>query len=130
MREPDLCWWDDPLPCLAARDMFLGCWRGFVGLGNDHSYHGRELPELLRIEGGLDVLTSAYGGVCWAGFLPEKCNEHSDRLWWLGIETNHGEDVMPLLKLDAAISGGRTYKDLHFVRREVNGLARKLVGVK
>ena len=52
------------------------------------------------------------------------------------METSHGNDLMPLLKLDLAeadmsrIQTNQTYKDLLFIRKETNKLAKYLSKVK
>ena len=128
MSEPDLCYWERELPCLAIRDMKLGIWKGFVAVDETHPFFEKRVEELFQMPNILEVLQSAHGGVCGVGHLVlPKHSEYAGNRWWLGIETSHGEDLMPLVKLDpsmAKMTSNQTYKDLRFIRRETNKLAR------
>ena len=132
LSEPDLCSWEGKFHCLAIRDMGMGVWRGFVGLDESHPYYGKTLQELLLIPEVADIFLSVYGGITAAGRLPPKYKEFAQNYWWIGIETTHGGDLMPLLKLEGAgadmakMLSGQTYKDLRFIRKEVNKLSSSL----
>jgi hypothetical protein len=137
LREPDLCSWDQyDLPCLAIRDMSIGIWKGFVGLSEEHLFYNKGIDELLKSHELLEFFFSIHGGVCNAGRLPLKYKDHAKNFWWVGMETSHGNDLMPLLKLDLAeadmsrIQTNQTYKDLLFIRKETNKLAKYLSKVK
>lgn len=137
MSEPDLCYWENELPCLAIRDMKLGIWKGFVAVNDSHPFHGKTVEELFKLPGILKVFHAVYGGLCGVGhLLVPKYKEFAKNHWWIGIETSHGEDLMPLLKLDtsdpnmAKMTSNQTYKDLRFIRREVNKLARVISNYK
>lgn len=122
--EPDLCAWEQKLPCLALRDMSLGVWKGFVAVDEQHPFFEKKVEDLLSMPGTLDIFEAVYGGICVAGRLPPKYKEFAQNYWWIGIETTHGEDLMPLLKLEASMPKvQQTYKDLLFIRRETNKLA-------
>lgn len=129
--EPDLCYWERELPCLAIRDMKLGVWKGFVAIGDSHPFHGKSIEELFKLPGILKIFGAVHGGLCGAGhLLIPKYKEFAKNHWWIGIEASHGEDLMPLLKLDtsdpnmAKMTSNQTYKDLRFMRREINKLSR------
>jgi hypothetical protein len=135
MSEPDLCVWENELPCLAIRDMSMGIWKGFVAINDKHPFYGKSVDDLLKTPEGMDVFTSVYGGLSGAGRLPAKYKEHAKNHWWIGIETSQGGDLMPLLKLDtdpnmAKMTSHQTYKDLRFIRREVNKLAKYVSQIK
>jgi hypothetical protein len=136
LREPDFCQWvNQKLICLAIRDMTLGVWRGFVGVDLGHFFFAKSIEEILdaRPEVG-DTFLKIYGGVCFAGNLPPKYKDISKGYWWLGIETSHGGDLVPLLELDKSDTNNmlsrQTYKDFRFIRRETNKLAKYMSGIK
>lgn len=135
--EPDLCSWQyQELPCLAIRDMKLGMWRGLVGLDALHPFYSKSIENILENKAGMELFLSIYGGLSSAGKLPAKYKEHGKQLWWIGIETAGGQDLLPLLKLDESdlevkkVIGKQTYKDFRFIRLETNKLAKYLRKVK
>jgi hypothetical protein len=136
MSEPDLCSWEHKLPCLAIRDMAMGIWKGFVAVDVKHPYYGKSVEDLLKAPEGLDIFSSVYGGVSGAGRLPNKYKEFAKNFWWIGVETSHGGDLMPLLKLDdsnpdmAKMISNQTYKDFRFIRKETNKLANLISKIK
>ena len=136
IHEPDLCQWEHKLPCLAIRDMGMGIWKGFVAVDGYHPFYGKSIEELLKIPDAMEIFLSVYGGLSGAGRLPPKYKEYAKNLWWIGIETSHGGDLMPLLKLEVEgqdrdkMLSGQTYKDLRFIRKETNKLANLLAKLK
>jgi hypothetical protein len=132
MSEPDLCAWEGKLPCLVLRDMNMGIWKGFVGLEESHPYHGKALEELLKIPETMEIFFSVYGGLSGVGRLPAKYKEFAKNYWWVGIETSHGGDLMPLITYENVEMkpGNQTYKDLKFIRKETNKLASALFRIK
>lgn len=135
LSEPDLCYWENELLCLAIRDMSMGVWKGFVAIDDKHPFHGKPVEELLKIPEGMDIFTSVHGGLSGAGRLPSKYKEYAKNHWWIGIETTQGGDLMPLLKLDAdpnmaKMTSNQTYKDFRFIRKEINKLAKYVSKIK
>lgn len=136
LTEPDLCRWHHQLPCLALRDMAMGIWKGFVSVDETHPFYGKSVDELMKIPEALEIFFSVYGGLSGTGRLPAKYKEHAKNFWWIGIETTHGGDLMPLIKPDVPeqdmnkMLSGQTYKDLRFIRRETNKLANLLAQIK
>lgn len=136
LSEPDLVYWEHKLPCLALRDMGMGCWKGFVAVDGYHPYCNKPIDELIKIPNAMEIFFSVYGGLSGAGRLPAKYKEYAKNYWWIGIETSHGGDLQPLLKLEgteadvAKMISGQTYKDLRFIRRETNKLANLLAKLK
>lgn len=133
LNEPDLCFWHHGLPCLAVRDMSMGIWKGFVGLDASHSLYEKPMDYILGIPQALDLFRAAYGGISGIGKLSSKLSNYAKNCWWIGIETSQGEDLMPLIKLDpdmAKALSNQTYKNLHFIRRETNKLAKQLLKLK
>lgn len=137
LSEPDLCFWHyHDTPCLALRDMSMGIWKGFVGLEEGHSLFEKPMDKIVEHPQALELFRVAYGGLSGAGRLPAKYQSYAKNCWWIGIETSQGVDLMPLLKLDQAdpdmakLLSNQTYKDLHFIRRETNKLAKYLIRFK
>ena len=136
LSEPDLVYWEHKLPCLAIRDMGMGCWKGFVAIEEDHPFCNKPIDELIKGHDAMEIFFSVYGGLSGAGRLPAKYKEFAKNYWWIGIETSHGGDLMPLLKLEgtdadvAKMTSGQTYKDLRFIRQETNKLANLLSKIK
>lgn len=137
MSEPDLCYWEHRnLACLNIRDMSLGVWKGFVGVEPGHLFHGKSVEDILKMDEAMEIFFSVYGGICSAGSLIPKYKNYNRNLWWIGIETSHGSDLMPLLKLDmqnadiARTVADQTYKDFSFIRRETNKLAKAIARIK
>jgi hypothetical protein len=116
--------------------MSIGIWKGFVGVPDNHLFYDKNIDELLLHQELLDFFFSIHGGVCSAGRLPAKYKEYTKNLWWVGMETSHGNDLMPLLKLDlieadmSKMLSNQTYKDLSFIRKEINKMAKYLSKVK
>jgi len=135
-NEPDLCYWERRLPCLALRDMAMGIWKGFVGIEEGHPFYGLSIEELLKHDDAMEIFFAIHGGITMAGRLPPKYKEYAKNYWWIGLETSHGADLMPFLKLDtsdpdmAKMLSNQVYKDIHFIRRETNKLANHLVKLK
>lgn len=132
--EPDYCkWFQHGLICVALRDMSLGIWKGFVGLDKSHPCFAKSVDELIQAPNMLDAFFDIYGGISSAGYLPDRYEEDAKKFWWLGCETSHGGDLYPLLKADPAMDNllsGQTYKDLLFIRKETNKLARYVSRIK
>lgn len=136
ISEPDLCFWENQLPCLAIRDMGMGIWKGFVAVDKSHPLYGKSVEDMLTQSVMRDIFIAVYGGLSGAGRLPIKYKEFAKDSWWIGIETSHGGDLMPLLNLDnsdpnmAKLISTQTYKDLHFIRKETNKLAKLISKLK
>lgn len=135
VQEPDLCfWYCHGLPCLVIRDMSMGIWKGFVGLGPNHVLYEKDLEHILGIPQALELYRIAYGGIARVGKLASKYQGYAKNCWWIGIETTQGNDLMPFLKLEVEgvdnLISDQTYKDLHFIRRETNKLSKYLSTLK
>jgi hypothetical protein len=134
LKEPDLCSWQYAnLSCLAVRDMSMGIWKGFVGLDQDHPLYDKNINYIVALPQALELFGSVHGGLSGVGKLSVKYKSYAKNYWWIGIETSQGDDLMPLLKLDQSdtdmtkLLSIQTYKDLHFIRRETNKLAKQLI---
>lgn len=133
-NEPDICrWFHDGMPCLAIRDMSIGTWKGFVGVDSDHPFYSHPLDSLLNMSAAIEIFLSVHGGICTSGVLPPRYSEFSKNYWWLGIDTSHGGDLLPLIKNDpgmASMVATQSYKDFKFIRLETNKLANQLSKLK
>lgn len=113
--------------------MSLGHWKGFVGVVPKHRFYSKRIEDILKDPSIVDAFLGVYGGISSAGGLPARYKEISQGLWWLGIETSHDGDLMPLLKNDPdmdKILSNQTYKDFAFIRRETNKLASYMSRLK
>lgn len=145
LHEPDFCKWEHSgLPCLVVRDMYLGIWKGYVGVDSSHPFYSKSVEDLLRDKNTLEIFFSVYGGISGTGHLTSQYKDNSKFLdkkslsiyWWIGIETSHGGDLMPLLKLEnhdpdmTKMLSSQTYKDFSFIRKETNKLSKYVSRVK
>lgn len=135
-NEPDLIEWRDEagMPCLIVRGP-LGALCGYVGLGPEHPYSGtnhNDLPDL-EVHGGLTFSEGCHEG----GHICHVAREgEPEQVWWLGFDCNHSGDVDPAVRaLLRSLPGYSerweygTYRDIHYVRGEVESLARQLRAV-
>lgn len=135
MREPDFCKWKScGLECVAIRDMRLGMWRGFVGLSKDHPGFSKSFLDMINEGWGLGL--NVHGGIALTGKLPIKYKDLNKNIWWIGFECTQGEDLMPLVTIDKTeplmvqIASMQKYRDISFIRKETNQLAKQLIKIK
>ena len=120
-QEPDkIEWRHNGLPCLIVRGP-SGALCGYVGVPPGHPWHGADGGVG---EPGLDV----HGGITYG----DRCQADGkichvarpgepDDVWWLGFDCAHYGDAIPSRTGDWRLMG--TYKDIAYVRREVERLA-------
>jgi hypothetical protein len=131
--EPDLChWFRYTYPCLTLRDPTLGHWQGFVGIAEEHPLFGKNLPKLLEDKRFLQL--QVHEGIGFSGKMTKQ-KKYFEGYWVLGFATLGSSDFLPLWKEPPIedknkIVEIKTYKDIHFVRREVNDLARQLFAIE
>lgn len=88
---------------------------------------------ILNMPQALELFRVVHGGLSGAGRVANKYHGYGKTYWWIGMEASQGSDLMPLLNLSqsdpdmAKLSSSQTYKDLHFIRRETNKLAKYLL---
>lgn len=97
------------LPAYAARDPYLGCWGGYVGVLPGHTLHGRGAPAFEPGQGthspsGIgeprlpDIPTGIHSrvhdGIKYAGPIPGLDTDQTD-LWWLGFRCDGCTDYTP-----------------------------------
>lgn len=127
-------WRSRGFACLAVRNM-MGAWCGYVGVPPGHPWHRQE-ESADRLE-----CVEAHGGLTYSG----PCDEDGvichvpepgepDEVWWLGFDTAHSGDLCPsyttvrLAGMRSAMKSlgrGETYRDLAYVRAEVERLVEQ-----
>lgn len=129
-------WKHAGLPCLALRQNSLGHWCGYVGVPKGHPLFGAEYsvetpalkgesPEgFLRVHGGITFSNHCHGNICHVG------DAEGDERFWFGFDCAHLGDVSPGSLLYSKKPDDETYKNLAFVERETNKLAKQLAGLK
>lgn len=122
LSEPSRVQWVDiptGLDCLILRNQF-GALCGYVAVPSSHPFFGKH---------GEEIPITAYGGLTHSGLCDGEhvCHEpepgRPEHVWWFGFDCGHCGDIAPHM---LASCPGATYKDIEFVRREVEILARQL----
>lgn len=132
--EPDrLEWKHQGFPCLMLRTE-MGNWCGYVAVEKGHPYYEKNSGDLeVDVHGGLNYAAHCSGHICHVPAPGE-----SDEVWWLGFDCAHCGDIVPsmvahLRHLGAMWEPSRlfpeSYKDVAYVRKEVNELADQLAAV-
>jgi len=131
--EPDKAQWvDEPsgLDCLIVRNRF-GALCGYVGVGPDHPYHGKDYADLydLDVHGGLTFAASCDEeapeghGIC---HIPEPGRPKN--VWWLGFDCAHFTDLCPAAP-HASETFPEVYRNFAYVQSECAALAVQLAEV-
>ncbi len=99
------------LKCLILRDkfLFLG---GYVGLPEGHKFHGVHFGE---------IPFTAHKGLTFSG--QGDGDRRESGYWWVGFYCDRPGDRVPGRPYPDR--GGETYRDLEFVRRELESLAEQ-----
>lgn len=126
--EPDrMLWQSEGFDCLVNRNG-MGAWCGYVGLKRGHPLYEKtymeiyDLPagDILSVHGGLTYSEHCHGDICHP-------SDGQDHVWWLGFDCAHCFDLLPSgLKKGFTALGGGVYRDLAYVKAEVESLARQL----
>jgi hypothetical protein len=126
LTEPDKVVWVDEatdLDCMIVRGP-VGSWCGYVAVPFGHPHYGRDYDEVdADVHGGLTYANECGGHVC---HIPRE--GHTDDVWWLGFDCAHGGDLCPSFESLSSLRRG-TYKDMGYVKREVEMLAHQLAEV-
>jgi hypothetical protein len=146
--EPDKAEWRyRALPCLIVRNSG-GALCGYVGLPPGHPMHGVGYDDVeLAPDDDGDTYPRVHGGLTFS----DRCHEgghichvagtgEPDDVWWLGFDCSHGGDVRPADAPGSYMEGlyqahglgrsssmGECYRDLSYVRRQVEALADQLL---
>lgn len=124
--EPDRAQWKDRstgIVCMAIRDPLLGYWKGAVGINSGHPWFGKGTLDDGRILG-----MAAHGGqVALVTKADERMKPDCDEgeptdLWWFTFECSAALDGLP----GDLVAGGRTYRDLPYVKQQCGLLAGQL----
>jgi hypothetical protein len=151
--EPDrVDWVHEGLACLALRGP-MGSWCGYVGVPRAHPLHGCHYAEdarvsALEVHGGI-----TYSAECTDDICHVPAPGMPDDVWWLGFDCGHAFDFSPgraarersliepglldpdgqIAKLARLVTEGHypheEYRELDYVRTEVNHLADQLAAV-
>lgn len=124
------------LPCLITRHAQNGNLCGYVAVPPGHPLHGAN-PFDINVgaaHGGVNYGAPCGGHIC---HVPEP--GEPDNVWWFGFDCAHVYDycpgivatlrelhIPPRLPLDENLFGDCVYRDLAYVRREVEQLAEQL----
>lgn len=100
------------MKCLVLRDKFL--WLGgYVGLEPGHQYFGKHFRHIdAKVHRGLNFSGKGDG------------ERRPEGLWWVGFYCDRPGDVVPG-RMDT-LQGGESYRDVDYVRGEVEKLAEQL----
>jgi hypothetical protein len=131
LTEPDKVEWRaHGMACLIVR-VNHGALCGYVGVPEGHPLHGKDLQmdlNALDCHGGVTFNRACDPGgkVCHVAQPGEP-----GHLWWIGFDCAHFGDLMPahnasLASLGLPQASCGVYRDLEYVKNEVEGLARQL----
>jgi hypothetical protein len=130
------------LACFALRHPHMGFWCGYVGVPREHPLYGRRWDN----PGGLGVVLEAHQGINYSAPCDGEAICHvpapgmPDDVWWLGFDCGHTWDLAPGMRareramglppieeiIDTPLWLRETYRDLPYVRREIEHLACQL----
>jgi hypothetical protein len=135
--EPDKVQWVDEatgLTCLAVRTTHGGHWCGYVGVPEDHPFHGKGYDAVdADVHGGLTFADKCRPSDKGEGFgICHVAGPGEPEVWWLGFDCAHSGDLSPrhasvLGEVGAFRDGHESYKPLGYVRDECASLAAQLV---
>jgi len=126
--EPDRVEWRyRGLPCLIVRSPVTGALCGYAACSPRHPLHGADFYTTdLDVHGGL-----SFGGLCSGRICHKPRPGEPKHAYWLGFDCAHAFDYMPAFGVFSCSSLSRvgTYRDLAFVRAEVERLADQIVAL-
>ena len=139
--ESDKMEWTDidtGMACLIVRGP-SGALCGYVAVEESHPLYEKYYGDLWNYdtEEGTDI--NVHGGLTYSDFCQEVgriCHTPEegkpDNVWWFGFDCAHSGDICPSYqKEDMEICGiPYTYKDVDYVTRQVESLARQLKQVE
>ena len=137
-NEPDFVYWTDPYTqykCLIRRSI-VGVLCGYVGVEKGHPCYGMDyLSVPVEMHGGI-TFSDHIDGYPIDGYpIGDKLmnwaiewGKENSKTWWIGFDCCHYGDLMPLKEgyIEASIPKLITYKNINFVTKEVESLARQL----
>lgn len=131
-QEPDRIEWVYlGLPCLIVRqDPGFLC--GYVGIPPTHPYYGKDWTNnelsCIQVHGKITFSKASQQSddpkaVC------QQLLPITDNYWWVGFDCTHNEDISPII-VNILNYRDATYKNLEFVKNQVEYLAQQLNTLK
>ena len=127
LDEPDKVQWisETGFDCLMVRNQ-KGVWCGYVGVTAEHPWFDQDFN---------DVDADVHGGLTFADFCQSGKEEargvchvpfagRTARVWWLGFDTGHFYDLVPIWGQDRH-SPLNVYRGQRYVEQEVETLAQQ-----
>jgi hypothetical protein len=125
-HEPNRVEWHSSAtgrPCLMVRGP-RGAWCGYSAVAPSHAWFGQgyrtEGPDCVDVHGGLTYSAPGHGEIRHAQHAPRP-DEPYRAWWWFGFDCSHCDDATPQHP-----ERGGTYRDMAFVRAQVESLAEQL----
>lgn len=130
--EPDKIQWQDDttgLPCLILRVKHSGHLCGYVGVPPGHPWFEMAYEDVpVEIHWGL-----TFANFCQHGEEHGVCHvtapEEPDRVWWLGFDCGHCEDLSPAYSkemYEMFLREWNEYRDVEYVRGQCRSLAKQI----
>lgn len=118
LEEPNMAAFEHAgIQCLILRDKYL--WLGgYVGLTEGHPHYGKHFRDV--------EVNGVHQGLNFSG--RGDGQRRTKGLWWLGFYCDRPGDGVPG-RLDV-LRGGEEYRDITYVRREVEKLAEQMRDAK
>jgi hypothetical protein len=105
--------------CLILRCEELLHLNGYVGLPKGHPYYGLHYSDMMSV--------NVHGGITFAG--KGDGSLRAKKYWWVGFDTGHYSDYSPGMSLYIPNTEVRSYKNIHYVTKEVKKLAEQLTPI-
>lgn len=118
------------LPCLMLRGPLLA-WCGYVAVPPTHPWYRFSHNDVdVQVHGGLTYTDKCHGEICHV----PKPGEPDD-VWWFGFDCAHAYDLAPKMQelfegFGMKLDRDETYRDMAYVRAEVESLAEQLAKVR
>jgi hypothetical protein len=117
-KEPDAIEWQTEAGFAGAlrRVPWSGHLCGYIGVPAGHLWHGRSSSSI-----DADV----HGGLTFATLGSDTKDLIPSELWWIGFDCAHSGDSSPLDEAQYQSMSGGAYRDVEYVRYEVERLAKQ-----
>ncbi len=115
---------EEGFPGLILRNS-MGGLCGYLAVPPGHPWHGKDYQDIgAYCHGGLTYSGECRGNIC---HVPQP--GEPDDVWWVGFDCVHSMDVVPshnkLFPGEAYAITGSRYRDVGYVTREIESLARQ-----